>query len=495
MPLSDSADRAGLADRAGSADPAGLADRAGPTVAAPTRQQAPSIPAPRRGADDPPAPPAPSGPAVVRARTAVAVVFSLNGFGIAAWFARVPAARDALELSAGRLGLLLLAVSTGSLLALLTAGVVAQRIGTARAVAAGTTLLAVGLAATGAGAGLWGSVPAVVIGLFALGCGAGTCEVAMNVQAAAVERRLRRTIMPRFHAAWSLGTVVGALAGAGVTRIGLSVALHLLGAAAIGLAGTLVAVRRFLPDAPSGAVGPSAAGETPDDRPDPARDAGDARNGRGRPRGGGVLAAWREPRTLLIGALVLVLAFTEGTANDWLAVSFIDGHGVGEAAGAAAFGVFVAAMTLGRTFGTLALDRWGRVPVLLVTMLLAAGGVAVTVLAQWWPLAIGGVALWGLGTALGFPVGMSAAADDERHAAARVSVVAAIGYTAFLAGPPLVGLLGDRVGTLRALLVVPLLLLPALLLVPTTAKPRPGVRSSSPCDAEAPMEATAPHKT
>jgi cyanate permease len=109
--------------------------------------------------------------------------------------------------------------------------------------------------------------------------------------------------------------------------------------------------------------------------------------------------------------------------------------------------------------------------VLLVTMLVAACGVALAVFGGSPVVAVAGVAVWGLGTALGFPVGMSAAADDPAHAAARVSVVAVIGYTAFLAGPPLVGLLGDHVGVLRALLVVPLLLLPALALVPTLRRP------------------------
>jgi MFS family permease len=184
------------------------------------------------------------------------------------------------------------------------------------------------------------------------------------------------------------------------------------------------------------------------------------------------MAAWREPRTLLIGLLVMAAAFAEGTANDWIAVAFVDGHGVGEAAGAAAFGVFVAAMTIGRTAGTVALDRWGRAPVLFTTLLLASVGAATAVLVDSWALALAGVALWGLGASLGFPVGMSAAADEEHRAPARVSVVAVIGYTAFLAGPPLVGLLGDRVGILRALLVVPLVLLPALALVPATRPQR-----------------------
>lgn len=418
---------------------------------------------PRTAVDTAPPPP----PDVLRARNAVAVIFGLNGFGVAAWFARVPAARDALELSAGRLGLLLLTVSSGSLLALLTAGIVTQRFGTSRTLTAATALMSVGLVVAGAGIGIWASVPAASAGLFALGCGASTADVAMNVQGAAVERRLRRTILPRFHAAWSLGTVAGALAGAGAVRIGLPVALHLSAVAVATLLGTLLAVRHVLPDSTSAPSGAHAGQDDPAQASSatPQKDAGAS-------RGGGVLAAWREPRTLLIGALVLVMAFTEGTANDWLAVAFIDGYGVGEAIGAAAFGVFVAAMTLGRTVGTVALDRWGRVPVLLATMLMAAGGAAVAVLAHWWPLALVGVVLWGLGAALGFPVGMSAAADEEHRAAARVSVVAAIGYTAFLAGPPLVGFLGDWAGTLRALLVVPVVLLPALLLVPATAPPR-----------------------
>ena len=82
-----------------------------------------------------------------------------------------------------------------------------------------------------------------------------------------------------------------------------------------------------------------------------------------------------------------------------------------------------------------------------------------------------GIVLWGLGASLGFPVGMSAAADDPVHAAARVSVVASIAYTAFLAGPPLLGFLGDQVGTLNALLAVSLLLIPSALVVPAAREP------------------------
>ncbi|MEU7847805.1 MFS transporter [Micromonospora parva] len=388
------------------------------------------------------------------ARNGVAVTFTLNGLAVGSWFSRVPAVREALDLSAGRLGLLLLAMSVGALLAMPTSGLLAQRFGAARTVTMATVLVAVGLSVAGLGATLTGSFALVALGLVALGYGSGACDVAMNIEGAAVERRLGRTIMPRFHAGWSLGSVAGAVLGAGAARFDVSVGAHLVAAAVVVLAGTALAARTYLP------VGSDHTGDPADATP----------AGRRRAQ----LAAWREPRTLLIGLFVLVAAFTEGAANDWLAVAFIDGRDLSEAAGAAVFAVFVVGMTIGRTAGTIALDRWGRVPVISGTIGLAVIGAGLAVLAGSGPVAVIGVALWGLGASLGFPVGMSAAADDEAHAAVRVSVVAVIGYTAFLGGPPLLGLVGDQVGTLRALLVVPLLLLPTLLLVPVLRPQHPG---------------------
>jgi MFS family permease len=171
-------------------------------------------------------------------------------------------------------------------------------------------------------------------------------------------------------------------------------------------------------------------------------------------RASGVAAAWREPRTLLVGLLVLAFAFTEGAANDWIAIALVDGYGAGEAVGAVAFGLFVTAMTVGRLLGGAVLDRFGRVPVLRAAAVVALAGLLLVLAGGTTPVALAGALLWGAGTALGFPVGMSAAADDPRRAAARVSVVSSIGYTAFLAGPPLIGLLAQSAGILRALLVV-----------------------------------------
>ncbi|GAB2685146.1 MFS transporter [Thalassiella azotivora] len=359
---------------------------------------------------------------------------------------RIPEARTALELSPGRLGTLLLAMSAGAVLALPASGALVARFGAAAVVATGAVVTSAGLVLVGSAADLLGSVPLTALGLFAMGLGSGSWDVAMNVEGAVVERGLRRTVMPRFHAAFSLGTVAGAAVGALAAWLGAAVSTHLAGGAVLVALLGVLGGRWFLPAA------------APDH----------ATGGRRNP-----LAAWLEPRTLAIGLLVLALALTEGTANDWLAVALVDGHGVHEAVGAAGFAVFVAAMTLGRTVGTGLLDRFGRLPVLWSSMALAGVGVVVTVFAGSLPLVAVGVVMWGLGASLGFPVGISAAADDPSHAAARVSVVSTIGYTAFLVGPPLLGYLGDHVGVLRALLLVAVLLVPSMLAAPAARPPRP----------------------
>jgi MFS family permease len=117
-------------------------------------------------------------------------------------------------------------------------------------------------------------------------------------------------------------------------------------------------------------------------------------------------------------------------------------------------GIFVASMTVGRLAGVGLLDRFGRVPVLRGSAVLAAIGLVMVIFVPVLWISIVGVVFWGLGASLGFPVGMSAAADDPKTAAARVSAVATIGYFAFLVGPPVIGFLGQHVGLLNALLVV-----------------------------------------
>ncbi|SNS91133.1 Fucose permease [Geodermatophilus pulveris] len=380
-----------------------------------------------------------------RARVAVAVAFVVNGFAFASWISRVPAARDALDLSSAGLGLLLLCIAVGSTVALPLTGPVVHRIGPARGVLAGAVvavsgllLLALGLAS--------GQVLAAGAGLTLVGVGVGSWDVAMNIEGAAVERGLDRALMPRLHAGFSVGTVAGALLGAGAAAVALPLAAQLVGTAVLALGAIAVATRSFLPVEP------------PDDEQ--------------RAAGSGVGQAWREPRTLLVGLSTLAFAFTEGTANDWLAVALVDGHGLGEATAAIGFAVFVTAMTAVRVVGGALLDRWGRVAVLRTGAATAVLGLLLFVTAPAVPLALAGAVLWGAGAALGFPVGMSAAADDPARAAARVSVVSSISYTAFLAGPPLIGFVAEVTGVLQALLVV-LAVLAAGLLAAGATRPLP----------------------
>jgi len=388
---------------------------------------------------------APPSAEALRARTAVSVAFITAGLAFSSFIARTPALRDALGLSTAGLGLLLLCASGGAVAGLPLSGPVVHRLGPGRAVLAGSLSMTLGLTLLAVGMAV-GLVPLAAIGLVFTGLGTGVWDVAMNVEGADVERRLGRSLMPRLHAGFSLGTVAGAGIAAVCSALGVSLAVQLIGIIVLLPVVVTAAVRRFLP--------------VPAATPEQASS------------GAGVLAAWREPRTLVVGLVVLAFAFTEGSANDWIALALVDGYGESETVGAIAFGFFVAAMTAGRMVGGTALERWGRVPVLRATAVIALAGLLLMLLGGSTAVALSGAVLWGVGASLGFPVGMSAAADDPERAAARVSVVSSIGYTAFIAGPPLIGLLGESVGILRALFVVLGALLLGLLAAGAARPPR-----------------------
>jgi MFS family permease len=129
--------------------------------------------------------------------------------------------------------------------------------------------------------------------------------------------------------------------------------------------------------------------------------------------------------------------------------------------------VFLTAMTSGRWIGPGLLDRYGRFLVVRGLAAVAVAGVILFVFSPSTALAFPGALLWGVGTSLGFPVGMSAAADEPAAAAGRVSVVASIGYCAFLGGPPLIGFLGSHEGVLHAITAVAVLLAIATMLAST----------------------------
>lgn len=371
---------------------------------------------------------------VRRASLAVFAVFFLSGFAFSGWASRLPAVRDSLGLTPAQMGVLLLALAAGSVIALPLSGVVVQHLGATRTVqTAGST--AVGGLVLAVAAVSAHTVWLTAVGLFAYGVGTAVWDAAMNLEGAAVEQRLGRAVMPRYHAGFSFGTMGGAAIGAGAAALRIPLGVHLAVVLVATLVAVLLAARHFLPEGTHTAH----------------HDAAGGASGGGR---GSVFRAWGERRTLLIGLVVLAAALAEGSANDWLALAVVDGFAATEAIGAVGFALFVTAMTATRLLGTALLDRFGRVTTLRITASLAFAGLLVFGLAPNLPLALIGVLAWGAGAALGFPVGMSAAADDPSRAPGRVAVVSTLGYTAFLAGPPLLGFLADHVGYRDALLAV-----------------------------------------
>jgi MFS family permease len=384
----------------------------------------------------------------VRAATwATYAAFAGSGFGMSTWATRIPQVRDGLELTPSRLGLVLLAIAAGSIVALVMSGQIVARFGSARTVAAMAMLF--GVALTGIAIGFQVGVWPVVAGLFFFGFANGAWDVAMNVQGAIVERRLGKSIMSRFHAGYSIGTVAGALVGAGAIALGVPVSVHLTVAGLTVAVIVILWVRSFVPDTAVVDDQTAAPGEIHND----AGKSSETDTGWRR-----TLATWRERRTLLVGVFVLAFAFAEGAGIDWISVAVIDDYGAPATVGTLAFALFLAAMTTGRWFGPALLDRYGRVPVLRVLAVVSLVGLGLFVFGSSTPVAFIGALFWGLGASLGFPVGMSAAADDPARAPARVSVVASIGYCAFLGGPPLIGFLGDHVTVQRALIAVAVLL-------------------------------------
>ena len=344
----------------------------------------------------------------------------------------------------------LLALSAGSLLALPAAGRIVSAMGVATSIRAGMVAQLCGAVVIGLGADLTRTRMVIAVGLFFVGLGIGLWDVAMNLEGAAVERLLGRSTMPHYHAAFSGGTVLSALAGAAMSWQQVPIMVHLV------LTGTLVlvigvwALRATLPPGTDHSV--------------------DDLSGTTGGRGAEQRSAWLEPRTILVGVVVLSAAFAEGTANDWLSVALVEGHDLPRWAGVLGLATFLSFMTAGRLLGTRLLDRYGRVRMLRATFALAVGGSLIVVYGPAW-LAYVGAAIWGVGACLGFPVGMSASADRPSRAPARMSVVATLGYTAFIAGPPLLGFLGDQFGVRRALLAVTVLMAMTALVIPAVGEP------------------------
>ncbi|QHW33831.1 MFS transporter [Paenibacillus rhizovicinus] len=389
-------------------------------------------------------------------RMAIYFIFALPGFAIASWVSRTPTIRDDLGATTSQMGWIIFGLAIGSIIGLTLSSHLIAHKGGRFVMIAGLVISSIGLVIVGLGGSWLTNGIVVFLGLAVFGFGNGICDVAMNVEGTAVERAARKSLLTGFHAAFSVGTLLGAMAGSAAIKLGIPVPVHMALAVAVILLSILYAYRLV----PAG-TGKETGGESAE----PPMRASER------------MAIWKERRTILIGIIVLGMAFAEGSANDWLPLVMVDGYKVTPALGSFAFGLFVAAMTIGRAAGGKLLDRFGRVVVLRASALFAIAGLLIVIFGHSYGIAASGIVLWGLGAAFGFPVGLSAAGDDPRGVAARVSAVSTAGYLAFLVGPPLLGIIGDSVSLLRALIVV-LVAVTVAGLLSQAAKPLEGKESS-----------------
>ncbi|HEX7349874.1 MFS transporter [Brachybacterium sp.] len=388
-------------------------------------------------------------PVSLRARRwALYALFLLPGLSMSAWVTRTPAVRDLLDASTAQMGLVLFGLSVGSMIGILSSGPLVMRLGTRPVVTVGSGLVVIALPVIALGA-VTGQPLLTAAGLALFGAGMGGGEVAMNVEGADVERLGGRPFLPALHGCFSLGTVIGAGLGILANAARFPVLPHLVLTSVVGL-GLLLWALRSIPAGVGRVTAEERAAQSATPRP----------------------AIWKDTRLLLIGGIVLAMALAEGTANDWLPLIMVDGHGFGATMGSLVFALFAASMTVGRFAGGPIVARVGRSRVLMVSALFAAVGLTLIAFVDSQTVAVTAVVLWGLGASLGFPLALSAAGDSGPGSAARVALASTIGYLAFLVGPPTLGFLGEAVG-LRHALVVPLaVVLVAVLLAPSTA-PRP----------------------
>lgn len=359
---------------------------------------------------------------------ATRVAFFIPGFVIATWAPLVPFAKLRTGLDEAGLGLVLLCLGLGSLLAMPLAGALAARQGCRRVMLGSTALMLATLP-------LLALVPdARLLGLALLvfGAAVGAMDCTMNIQAVVVEREAGRPMMSGFHAFYSIGSLVGALLATLVLGTGRG---PLVAALVVAMAAALLcvlAMRAWRPDrAPAGA------------------------------------AVFALPRGVVvaIGAVCFVSFLAEGAMLDWSAVFLHEVRGIAVAQAGWGFVAFNLAMTATRLVGDGVIARLGRAPTVLAGGTVGACGLALAVLAPGLVLSLVGHALLGVGCANIVPVMFSLAGEQRRMPAhLAIPAVTTLGYAGVLAGPALIGFVAQGASLSTALLAVAATLAMAALL-------------------------------
>jgi predicted MFS family arabinose efflux permease len=370
---------------------------------------------------------------ITRERIGVALLFLMNGFMVGAWAPKIPEFATRLGLSESALGLMILTFGLGSLVMMPLAGSQIARFGSSQvskwtAVLLTPTLLLL----------TWvGSIWTGAVAIFLFGGLIGAMDVAMNANAVAVEKHMRRAIMSSCHAFWSLGGLIGSSTGGFLIEY-IGVSAHAILVTLLAALMIVVAWRVVLHDAPH-----------PDEHK----------------HGGSRLP--RSPLPWLIGIMALFCMIPEGAILDWGALYLRNELAASVTLSGFAFAAFSLTMAVMRFAGDLIRDRFGAVRTLRVCCVIAILGLLLIGFAENSAMAIAGFALTGIGISNIVPIAFSAAGNLPGMAAGvGLSVVTTMGYSGILVAPSAIGFVAEHTGLamifvgLSALLVVALFLSP-----------------------------------
>jgi MFS family permease len=366
-------------------------------------------------------------------------VFFLNGLTLSTYIVRMPSLKSAHHLTDGQVGLIGVLFAAAALASMQFVGPLVARVGN-RAVLRGC--LAV-LPVLLAGVGLVGGLVGFTIAVTAFGAVHGTTDAAMNAQAVTIERRVRRPVLNGCHAAWSISAVVASLAASVTSQADVSVGIYFGISGAVLLAGGLTLGPFLLP---------VEGRET-----SPASVSGSARARR--------RLGWNRS-IIALGLAGTVLMICEAAALGWGAIFLHDNRGASLGLAAAAVTAYTAGQAVGRVFGDRLTSRYRLAPVFRTGGVVAAGGLALAVLAPSAPVAVVGFAVAGVGASVLIPLAFSAVGQDHTtsvDAAALISRFTTFTYAGILLGPALIGVAAEFIGlTITLAALIPLLLAVAL---------------------------------
>lgn len=356
-------------------------------------------------------------------------MFALLGPAGTSFMVRLPEVKGMLGVSTSELGFILFSGAIGSICALSIAARIIARLGTKPQMLFGFYLIAGGLICQ-AIAAQNASPLFFAIAMFFTGFGYGISDVPLNVDGAAIEKKIGRSILPRLHAGYSVGALAGAGLGTACIALGIPLLVQIFFFCSLQMIFPLVA-KRFIP-----AHTAQDAHHRDDTAAKPVR-----------------TNLWRDPQILMLGFGILCITLAEGAANDWLALSVVEGYRESTTNAGVAFASFNLAMTITRFFGGSISDRFGRRHTVQAMALTGAFGSLLVIFGPSVIFAWIGAALWGIGAALGFPLFISEAGEGE-NAARKVTLVTTFGYLAFLVGPPSLGFIAQAIGLLPMLFII-----------------------------------------